>query len=101
MSELISQMKIDDDEYSIRATEHALKRMKQRGVDKYVVAGTVLSLGKDKILEKKKQDADVAVIDKNKGISVVFGFVKNRIRVITVMRKTDIYVKDKTTLVEL
>ena len=94
----IAKLKIKKQDYSIRATEHSLLRMKQRGVDEYVVSGTVLSLGHSKLLEYKENGRDIAIIDKIKGIAVVATFKRNTIKIITVIDKKDIWVKDGTTI---
>jgi len=94
----IAKLRIKKQDYSIRATEHSLIRMKQRGVDEYVVSGTVLSLGRSKLLEYQANDRDVAIIDKIKGIAVIVTFKRNTIKIITVIDKKDIWVKDGTTI---
>ena len=94
----IAKLRIRNQDYSIRATEHSLLRMEQRGVDEYVVSGTVLSLGHSKLLEYQANDKDIAIIDKVKGIAVIATFKRNTIKIITVIDKEDIWVKDGTTI---
>lgn len=94
----IAKLKIKNQDYSIRATIHSLIRMKQYGIDEYVVSGTILSLGHDRLVAYKKSDRDIAVVDKVKKVAVVATFIKNTIKIITVIDKDDIYVKDGTTI---
>ncbi len=94
-------IKINGDTYSIRATGHALLRMKQRGVDAYFVSGTIMSLGKDKLVEYQKKGIDVVIIDKTKRVSIVFGFKKNRINIITVIDKGDVWVRSENEIVRI
>jgi len=94
----IAKLKIKNQDYSIRATEHSLLRMKQRKVDEFVVSGTVLSLGHQRLLSNQESGKDIAIIDKVKGIAVIATFKRNTIKIITVIDKEDIWVKDGTTI---
>ena len=94
----IAKLKIKNQDYSIRATIHSLIRMEQYKIDEYVVAGTILSLGHDRLLAYRESDRDIAVIDKVKKIAVIATFNRNTIKVITVIDKEDIWVKDGTTI---
>ena len=94
----IAKLKIKNQDYSIRATIHSLIRMEQRGIDEYVVSGTILSLGHDRLLAYKKSGRDIAIIDKVKKVAVIATFNKNTIKIITVIDKEDIWVKDGTTI---
>ena len=94
-------IRINGDTYSIRATGHALLRMKQREVDAYFVSGTILSLGKDKLLEYQRRGVDVVIIDKTRRVSIVFGFRKNKINIITVIDKGDVWVRNENEIVRI
>ena len=94
----IAKLRIENQDYSIRATSHSLIRMEQRGIDEYVVSGNVLSLGQAKLLEYKENGRDIAIIDKVKKVAVIATFKKNTIIIITVIDKKDIWVKDGTTI---
>ena len=94
----IAKLKIKNQDYSIRATIHSLIRMEQRGIDEYVVSGTILSLGHEKLLAYQNTSKDIAVIDKVKKIAVIATFNKNTIKIITVIDKEDIWVKNGTSI---
>jgi len=94
----IAKLKIEKQCYSIRATAHAIIRMRQRNIDEYVVSGTVISLGEKRLLAYQNNGRDVAIIDKIKRVAVIATFKKNTIKIITVIDKEDIYVKDGTTI---
>jgi Icc-related predicted phosphoesterase len=94
----IAKLKIEKQCYSIRATAHAILRMEQRKIDEYVVSGTIIALGNKKLLEYQGNGRDIAVIDKIKEVAVIATFKKNTIKIITVIGKKDIYVKDGTTI---
>lgn len=97
----IARIKINGFRYSLRATEHSLERMEQRGISGYVIAGDVISLGKERILELQKKQVDVALIDKKRGIAVIMQFKNNTLKILTVIDKANIYVKDGTEIEEL
>lgn len=97
----LATINIDGNMYSIRGTVHALERMKQREIDEYVVTGNILALGKDHLLRLQEQEEEAIIIDKIKEVSIVIGFVKNTINVITVIDKSNVFVKDETTIVTL
>ena len=98
---LIAQLKIEKKEYSVRATVHALERMKERNIDEFVVSGNVLALGKAKLQELQKSQEEAIIIDKNTNSAVVIGFKKNTIKVITVINKSNVFVKDNTRVEKL
>ncbi|MGM0409121.1 MAG: DUF4258 domain-containing protein [Bacillota bacterium] len=100
-SKSLTTLKINKEMYSIRATKHSLERMAQRNIDEYLVASDLLSLGKDKIQELQNEEEDVALIDEDNEVSIIFGFSKNTIKVITVIDKSDIYVKSNTKVERL
>ena len=97
----LATMKINGSDYSIRATEHALLRMKQRDVDEYVISGSILSLGKEKLLDYQDRSADVMIIDEIRKISTVFGFKGNKIQIVTVIDKDDIWIKTNTEIARI
>lgn len=98
---LLAQMTIEGMAYSIRATRHALERMAQRNVDEYVVTGNVLALGKDRLLKLQELQEDVIIIDEVKKVSIVMTFVRNTIKIITVIDKSNVFVKNNTEIVNL
>lgn len=102
-SKAIAQLRIEGQTYSIRATAHAMQRMAEREVDEYVVAGTVMSLGKERLQELQDQDAEAIIIDEVKDVAVVIGFKGkgNRIFIITVINCANVYVKSNTVIERL
>ncbi len=95
---LIAQLKINGISYSIRATAHAMQRMDEREIDEYVVSGNIMALGKDKITELQSNNDEAIIIDELKNVAIVIGFKGNRIYVITVINKSNVYVKDNTVI---
>ena len=95
----LTTLTIDGQTYSIRTTRHSEKRLVKRDIDEYMVASNILSLGKEKIKYYQGTEKDVMVIDETNGFSICFAFNGNKIVIITVIDKDDIWVK-KNTLVE-
>jgi len=99
---------------SVYLSNHAEKRLRKRirtndtfekEIDEYVVASNILALGK-KVINHCENNDDVAIIDNDMNISVIAEFIKlsddeGEVRIITVLDKTQIYVKEGTTIVVL
>lgn len=94
----LAQIKIGRDTYSIRATEHAVERMAQRHVDAYVVTGNVLALGPEKLADLKATSEDAIIIDTRTNTAVVVTVEKQTIKVVTVIDKSNVWVKDGTRI---
>ena len=97
-SKALATLAIDGQQYSIRATGHALDRMEQRGVDAYAVAGTVMALGPERLTALQAAEEEAIIIDREKEISVVIAFSGNRVQVVTVIDKAATFVKSNTTI---
>jgi hypothetical protein len=95
---LLAQIKINNQQYSIRATVHALQRMAERKVDEYVVTGNVLALGEKRLLALQEEQTDAIVIDKVSNTSTVITFNKNTIKIVTVIDKANVFVKSNTKI---
>ncbi|MFW5962666.1 MAG: hypothetical protein ACOCQR_03520 [bacterium] len=100
-SEVLTVIQIDGDRYSIRATQHAKKRMAEREVDENVVAGEVIALGRERIVELQERDTDIAIVDERRDLAVIIAFNHNRIVIVTVIDKSEIWVKDGTFIEKL
>jgi hypothetical protein len=99
----IATTKVNGQTYSVRASGHAVERMEQRGVDKTIVAGNILSLGEKRIAEMHRNNEEAIIIDKQHGISVVIGFRPNvnQVRILTVIPKSNVFVKSNTKVITL
>lgn len=97
----IAQLKINGETYSIRATSHALKRMEERDIDEYIVSGNIIALGKERLISLQSKNKDIIVIDENKNVAIVIGFDNNKIFIITVINKANVFVKDNTIIEKL
>lgn len=94
----LAVIKIDGKYYDIVASQHAIERMEERKVDKYVVAGNVLALGPERISTLQKNHDEAIIIDEVNNVSVVVGFSKKSITVITVISKSNVFVKNNTQI---
>lgn len=97
----VNTFSINGQSFSIRLTDHAELRLKQRNVDLFQAIGSLLSLGEERILSYKDAGKDIMIIDKEKGFSIVAAIEGNTIMIITVIDKGDVYVKSGTTAVNL
>lgn len=97
----IATLNIGGDTYSICTSNHAYRRMQERNISEYVIAGNILSLGKNRLLQLQKAGDDFIIIDTITNVSIVAGFQGNRIFIITVIDKSNVFVKSKTQVVNL
>jgi hypothetical protein len=98
---MIAQITINKQTYSIRATEHSLQRMTERKIDEYVVSGNVLALGATRLLKLQEAQEEAIIIDKKTNTSIVIAFLRNTIKIITVIDKSNVFVKDGTRIERL
>lgn len=94
----LAVIKIDGQYFDVVASHHAMERMAQRNVDKYVIAGNVLALGPERISELQRNNDEAIIIDEVNNVSVVVGFGKNNITIITVIAKSNVFVKNNTQI---
>ena len=97
----IATIDIGSSTYSVRISNHAQKRMQERNISEYVVAGNILTLGKKRLLQLQKAEEDFIIIDDITKTSIVAGFKRNTITIITVIDKSNIFVKSETQIVNL
>lgn len=100
-SKCLAQITIEKETYSIRATGHALDRMRERKIDEWVVSGDIIAFGKQRLLEFKNTNEEVILIDKKRNIAIVWAFIKNTVYLITVIDKSEVYVLDGTVIKNL
>lgn len=106
MKQTIFDFDLDGEKWEIKMTSHAYLRMKKRfnNLDEFEVSGDIVGLGKKRLRKHIKREDDIAIIDKDKGLSIIVSFDESHkkwIKIITLIDKSDIYVKEGTTLEEL
>lgn len=94
----ISEIKIEDKGFEIRASEHSYLRMIERNVDMYVITGEIISLGKRIFGIKTNGYDEGIIIDKTRNIAVVFGVEGNVVKIITVINRSNVFVKTGTRI---
>jgi len=90
------QFKFENQSYSIRATAHAVERMDERNITEFQVASAIFGLTLETLDELRDSNQDLAIIVEEENYSVVICRSKNTIKVITVIAKSNIWVKDGT-----
>ena len=98
MSKSILTFTLEGNTHSVRLSDHALKRMQQRNIHQNVVLSEIVALPVQELKQYKEQNIDIAIIDDNKDIAVIVSFDHNKIEIITVIDKSDIWVKSGTQI---
>lgn len=96
----LASVRIEGKDYSIRATAHSMDRMRTRRVDEITVVGNILAIGKDNI-KSLLHDDDYMLIDTQNNVSIVFTREKNTLLVVTVIDKSNVFVKQGTKVIKL
>lgn len=97
----VTQFTIQNKTYSIRLTNHAELRLKQRNVDLYQAIGSILSLGEKRIQEYSGSNRDIFIMDKENGFSIVCNIEARTITIVTIIDKIDCFIKAGTIAVNL
>ncbi len=97
----VNQFTIKGKTYSIRLTKHAEKRLKQRNIDLYQAVGAILVLGEKRITAYAGSDRDVMILDNTNNFAVVINMKYRTIVIVTVIDKTDCWVKKGTEVINL
>lgn len=99
--QLVTVIIIDKKRYSIRLSDHAKIRLKERKIDLYQAIGSLLSLGEEKIKQYQKTNRDIFIMDKEHNFSIVITFEGNTIHIITLIDNSDCWIKSGTIAVNL
>lgn len=97
----LATIKIKNKTYKVVASNHAQKRMMQRNIDSYTVVGNILLLGENKIEKLQSTNEEFIIIDKDTNTSTVGAINDNVITIITVIDKSNVFVKKNTKIVNL
>ena len=87
-------LRIQNKDYSLRATEHGLERMLQRKVSEEMVISGILSLGSEKLLQLKTEGKKTMIIDQINKITIVLDFKGNIFKILTVMNNVNVFIKN-------
>lgn len=83
--------------YKVLGTDHALERLARRKIDPFHVASACLALG-NKLESYNNSGKQIIIRDVSKSLSTVFCVEKYTIVLITVLNKSNPYVKDNTVI---
>ncbi|MGM9572489.1 MAG: DUF4258 domain-containing protein [bacterium] len=97
---LITEVTIKNRKFNVETTTHALQRMEQRMVDKYVVAGIILCLG-ERLLAYNDSGEEIAIVDQHNNLTIIIQVRSYKAVVITVINKTGIYIREGTKLEQI
>ena len=87
--------------YSIRLSDHAELRLKQRNIDLFQAIGAILSLGENRITKYSGADKDIFIMDKEHNFSVVCNITSHTITIVTCIDNADCFIKDGTIAINL
>lgn len=96
----ITQFVINNHNFNVETTNHALKRMEQRRVDKFMVAGIVLCLG-ERLLEYNDSGEEIAIIDQTNNVTVIIQVRNYKAVIITVINRTGVYIREGTKMEQI
>lgn len=97
---LLGKLAAEGVDFRVESTAHALKRMEERAVEHDVVINVLQELSY-KIMAYNDTGEEIAVIDQEHDLAVIVEVRMNKVVVITVIDRADIYLKDGTMLEEI
>jgi hypothetical protein len=101
MKREIAKVRIKNKNFQVVTTQHAIERMNQRNIDEYVIAGNIIALG-EHLIKLANHNEEAIVIDEITNTATVIGAHSNgMIFVITVINKSNVFVKNKTKIFRL
>lgn len=80
--------------FHVIGTDHTLKRLDERGVDKFHIASSILALG-DKLLRYNDSNKHIIISDEEKDVSTVFTIENSIVVLITVLDRGQMWASDK------
>jgi hypothetical protein len=83
--------------FRVIGTNHAIRRLRQRGVDEFHIASALLAMGK-KLFRYNNSKSKIMLTDTGRKLSAVIAIENYTIVIITVLDKTDVYVKENTII---
>lgn len=102
----IFEFKLRDENWEIKLTYHAWKRINERfdDIDEFTLAGDIIALGEDRLNDLIDREGDCAIIDEDRDLSIIVSFDearRNWIKIITTIDKSDIFTKKGTKVERL
>jgi hypothetical protein len=98
---MINTFTLNNKTYSIRLSDHAASRLKERNIDLFQAVGTILSLGEQRITEYSGSNRDIFILDRDNNFSVVCNITINTVTIVTVIDKVDCFIKSGSIAINL
>lgn len=87
--------------FRVEFTTHAAERMNERKIDQEMVKSMIRSLGKRRLYDYNNSGFELAIVNHQTNMSVILEVRFNKAVVITVMNRSNIYVKKGTLLEQI
>ena len=84
--------------YVIKLSQHSIQRIKERNINNNIIINNILSLD---IINIKDCNNHIIIIDRKNNISIVASINKYTITIITVINKSEIFIKEGTEIINL
>lgn len=92
----IAKFTFNNQYYQIRATKHATDRMKDREITKEIILNTISKMKLTDLNYGINLIGNIALIDKENNISLILDIDKKEMRIVTILKKSNIRVKPDT-----
>ncbi len=97
---LLEEFQISNRYFRIETTDHAFERMRERNIKEKTVINVVRELN-FKVLFYNNTGEEIAIIDQENDIAVIIEVRFNKVVIITVINRANIYIKEGTCLEEI
>jgi putative NADH-flavin reductase len=94
---IITNFDVNGNVYKVIATDHAIERLAKRSLNRYYIASACLALG-EKLETYNNSGKQIMIVDATKNVSSVIAIEDYTIVVITVLAKSNPYVKENTLI---
>lgn len=98
---ILDNIKVDNYKHNITCTIHGLERMEERKIDILKAVESIKEIDEKRLSGLKKINQEMIIIDKKRNISVVAAFIGATLRIITVIKKSNVFVKKGTFIINL
>ena len=94
-------IKVNNFPHKITCTVHGIERMEERGIEIQKAVESIKEINEKRLAGLKKIGQEMIIIDKERNISTVVAFIGATLRIITVIKKSNVFVKKGTFIVNL
>lgn len=94
----IKDIKINNKVFELHISKHAVERIIERNMNVNTIIQDIELLALNNATELNFNNNDMLIIDKSNNLSVVFAIEYNYIKIITVIDKSNIFIKSNTKI---